>query len=504
MKVFTAEQIRQIDAYTIANEPVKSIDLMERAAFALCDWFRINIDRGSRICIVTGPGNNGGDGLALARLLFGNGYLPEVLNIRFTERVSEDWTINMQRLREITGIKFTDVSTLNDLPFFYQDDIVVDAIFGTGLTRHAAGLTGHVIKKINDSDARIISVDIPSGLFSEDNSDNDHDSVIQADITLSFQFPKLSFLFPENEIYTGVFHLLPIGLHDKIIREMETGTSLVSSSLVSSIIKRRRKFDHKGRFGHGLMVAGSCGKAGAAVLSTLAALRTGIGLVTAHVSKPVGDIIHAAVPEAMIQYDQSDVLISEVYNLEKYDAVGLGPGIGTKPNTRKAVRNLIAGWKGPMVIDADGLNIIGEEKDLLKELSPNTILTPHPGEFARLAGDFSDGYARLKAQIELSIETGSIILLKGAFSSIAVPDGRVWFNTTGNPGMATAGSGDVLTGMILGMLARGYNPVDAAIAAVYLHGLAGDIAAGVTGQESLIASDIINNIGNAFKKTETR
>ncbi|HUS87226.1 MAG TPA: NAD(P)H-hydrate dehydratase [Bacteroidales bacterium] len=502
MKIFSAEQIRQIDAYTIANEPVKSIDLMERAAVALYDWFSMNIDRGSRICIVTGPGNNGGDGLALARLLYENGYIPEVINIRFGDKVTEDWAINRNRLGETKGIKFTDISTGDDFPFFYQDDIVVDAIFGTGLTRPAAGLPGEVIKKINDSDARIISIDIPSGMFSEDNSSNDYGYIIKADVTLSFQFPKLSFLFPENGEYTGAFHILPIGLHAKIIREMETNISLVSSSLIGSIIKRRGKFDHKGRFGHGLMIAGSCGKAGAAVLSTLAALRTGIGLITAHVPKPVGDIIHASVPEAMVQCDQSDVLVSEVYNLEKYDAVGIGPGIGTKPNTRKALRKLIDEWKGPMVIDADGLNIIGEEKDLLQKLSPNTILTPHPGEFARLAGDFSNGYARLNAQIKLSKETGSVILLKGAFTSISVPDGRLWFNTTGNPGMATAGSGDVLTGMILGMLSRGYNTVDAAIAAVYLHGLAGDIAAGVTGQESLIASDIINNIGNAFKKTE--
>lgn len=502
MKLFTSEQIRHIDSYTIANEPVKSIDLMERAAGALFAWFIENIERTRKIIVLAGPGNNGGDGLALSRLLAESDYRVEVYHICFTDKYSVDRMVNYERLTEQALVEIKTINTIDELPYFSSEEVLVDSIFGTGLTRPATGLAAEVISRINESDNLIVSVDIPSGLFGEDNSANTAHSIIRAKHTLSFQFPKLSFFFAGNHQFVGKYHILPIGLHPSIIRDTMSVYNIIDDSLVASIVRLRKKFDHKGVFGHGLMVAGSCGKTGAAVLSSLAALRTGIGLLTTHVPRSSADIIHTSVPETMVQCDQSDILISEIYDTEKYSAIGIGPGLGTKPNTGRAVSELLKKYHGPLVIDADALNIISENKELLRNLPENAILTPHPGEFARLSGSEDSGFRILQKQIELSVKYNCIIILKGANTSISLSDGRVWFNSTGNPGMATAGSGDVLTGMILSMLAQGYTPADSAIAAVYLHGLAGDIAAEKNAYESLIASDIIHNIGKSFRRVK--
>lgn len=498
MKLFTSEAIRKIDAFTIENEPVKSIDLMERAALALHRWFLGNIEKTERIKIFAGPGNNGGDGLALARHLIEARYPVEIFIVSPDTKSSADRDTNLERLIAAGVDEIREIGSIGDMSFIGEDDIVVDAIFGTGLTRPAEGLFAVVIDKINHSGARVVAIDIPSGLFGEDNSLNNPESIVRADITLSFQFPKISFMFPENEKFTGKFEVLPIALHPMGIASEKSRFHMTGGDWVASVLKRRKRFDHKGIYGHGLMVAGSCGKAGAAVLSCRAALRSGIGLLTAHVPHPVGDIIHMASPETMIRCDQSDVLVSEITNLEGFDAVGMGPGIGTKPNTAKALKGLLESWNGALVLDADAINIISANRELLGKLPVGTILTPHPGEFARLAGEYEDSYSRLMAQSELADQTNTIIVLKGAFTSIALPGGDIWFNPTGNPGMATAGSGDVLSGIIMSLLAQGYTSAWAAIAGVYIHGLAGDIAAEKKGYESLIASDIIDNIGESF------
>jgi NAD(P)H-hydrate epimerase len=471
---------------------------MERAAFALFKWFEKSIERSYKILIFVGPGNNGGDGLALARHLLLNRYDVEVIMVNCNTNRSSDWEINFDRLQNLDQVSVVELKKIGNFPPLNQESIVVDALLGTGLTRTVEGLLSEVIWKINSSGCRVISVDIPTGLFSEDNSSNPGDSIVRANTTLSFQFPKISFLFPENEIYTGAFEILPIGLHQSIIDGEPTRFYMTDRLYLNNILYKRGRFDHKGRFGHGLVVAGSCGKAGAAILASRAAMRTGSGLITAHVSKPVGDLIHAAIPEVMVQCDQSDVMISEVYNLNLYNAICIGPGIGTKPNTVKAVSTLLENWDGALIVDADAINIISGNRELLSAFPAGAILTPHPGEFSRLAGDFDDSYSRLIVQSELATQTNAIIVLKGAFTSIAFPGGDVWFNPTGNPGMATAGSGDVLSGIILSLLAQGYTSAQSAIAGVYIHGLAGDIAAEKIGVESLIASDIIDNIGNAF------
>jgi len=500
MKIFRTDQIKRIDELTILNEPVRSVDLMERAAEQLLRWIVRNFDRTRRMLVFTGPGNNGGDGLALARLLSANRFVAEVFNVKISDKTSDDWNFNYQRLINETPVIFNSLENSKQFPFVGHDDIIIDAIFGSGLTRPVTGLASEIIKKINHSGSVVVSVDIPSGLFGEDNSANDPDSIVKAGYTLSFEFPKLSFMFPENARYTGEWTILPIGLHKGAVMSAETPYYFIEEDFVSSLLKKRQKFDHKGKFGHGLLVAGSYGRIGAAVLSAKAALKTGMGLLTCHVPGCGYQILQSTVPEAMVRTDKDDSKVTEIGGTDIYDSLGIGPGIGTGEETQKALHSFLLNRNKPIVIDADGLNILGMNSKWLSALSENCVLTPHLKEFDRIAGNSGNSYARLERQIEFSSRYNCVVLLKGAYSSVVTPDGKVSFNSTGNPGMATAGSGDVLTGIILSLLAQGYQPGTAAIVGAYLHGLAGDIAASETGMEALTASDIIENIGNAFLK----
>jgi hydroxyethylthiazole kinase-like uncharacterized protein yjeF len=497
MKIFTSSQIKLIDSFTIENEPVKSVNLMERAAHKLLQWIMSHFNRPAHFLIFTGPGNNGGDGLALARLLKENRYDVEIYNVRVTDKVSDDWKINFGRVEEC-GIPFTDIRSIEEFPMICANDIIADAIFGSGLTRPADGLAGDVIRKINNSGNVVIAVDIPSGLFAEDNNRNVPENIIKADHTLSFQFPKLSFLFAENYCYTGEWHLLPIGLHPSCIGVTATPYYYIERKEVKALLKKRNKFDHKGNFGHSLLIAGSKGKMGAAVLAARAALRTGTGLITCHIPQEGINILQTSVSEAMVSPDKNNEIISSLTDLSPFDTIGIGPGIGTAKETENILKKVLSDFNKPVVIDADALNIIGRNKDLLLLIPAYSILTPHPKEFERIAGVTSNTYDRLLAQISFSERYNCIVVLKGANTSVSLPDGKVFFNSTGNPGMATGGSGDVLTGIILSLLAQGYSPENAAIAGVFLHGLAGDIAAEKCCYESLIASDIIENISNAY------
>jgi ADP-dependent NAD(P)H-hydrate dehydratase / NAD(P)H-hydrate epimerase len=498
MKIFSSDQIKKIDSYTIENEPVKSIDLMERAAHKLLEWLMQHYERPAHFIIFAGPGNNGGDGLALARLLKENRYDVEIHYISFTDKVSEDWNINFQRLEQLKDIQFNKLSSAEQFPLICAEDIIIDAIFGSGLTRPVDDLAGEVIRKINNSGNLVISIDIPSGLFSDDNSRNSHENIVRANHTLSFQYPKLAFLFAENNSYTGEWHLLPIGLHPASLRDTITPYFLIDEKEISPLLTIRNKFDHKGRFGHGLMIAGSMGRIGAAILSAKAALRTGIGLLTCHVPGDGRNVIHTSVCEAMVSTDENNEIITNLPDLTPYNAIGIGPGMGTDHSTQKVVNKLLSDNIAPLVLDADAINILGLNKEWLSYLHAGSILTPHPREFERILGPTTNSYERLMAQISFSDKYNCVVVLKGAHTSVSLPDGRVFFNTTGNPGMATGGSGDVLTGMILSLLAQGYSPENAAITGVFLHGLAGDIAAEKSCFESLIASDIIENIANAF------
>jgi hydroxyethylthiazole kinase-like uncharacterized protein yjeF len=500
MKLFRNDQIKQIDESTIKGEPITSIDLMERAAGQLLRWYLTKFDRSCRVYIFVGPGNNGGDGLALSRMLASNRYDTEVHYVDFTEKTSGDWKINLARLKTETNVAVNYLTVVGQLPVISSRDIIIDAIFGTGLTRPVEGLAGEVIKYINRSDATVISIDIPSGLFCEDNTLNNYEYVISADYTLSFHFPKLSFMFAENAYYLGEWVVLPIGLDDNAIRNTFSPYKLLENSSVERLLKTRKKFDHKGTFGHGLLFSGSIGKMGAAVLGARAALRTGLGLITCHVPVSGVIIVQSAVPEAMVQPDRNERHISEIANTDAFTAVGIGPGIGTEPECQRVLHRLLEESRKPVVIDADALNILSLNKEWLSLIPEGAILTPHPKEFERLAGESENSFHRLNKQIEFSKEHKCIIVLKGAHTSVSTPEGNVFFNSTGNPGMATAGSGDVLTGIILSLLAQDYSPENAAITGVYLHGMAGDIAAEESCFESIIATDIINCIGKAFNR----
>jgi ADP-dependent NAD(P)H-hydrate dehydratase / NAD(P)H-hydrate epimerase len=500
MKFFRTDQVKEIDEYTIKHEPISSINLMERAAGGLYNWISERFERSKRIIIFAGPGNNGGDGLALARMLLRNRYNVVVYYVEFTEKVSPDWAINRVRLEEVDKEAFKHLKSFDHFPVLIPGDIIIDAIFGSGLTRPAEGLAAEVIKSINNSDSTVISIDTPSGLAGENNEGNTYDGVVKADYTLSFQFPKLSFMFAENVSYVGDFTILPIGLKYDESDLIKSPYTYLENSNIFSLLKKRSKFDHKGNFGHGLLVAGSFGKMGAAVLGAKAALRTGIGLITCHLPFCGTDIVQSAIPEAMVQADKSEKYISEILNADSYSAIGIGPGLGKDPDSQKALFLLLKEFKKPMVFDADALNILSLNKEWLALLSASTILTPHLKEFERFAGESTSGYSRLTKQIEFSKKYNCLIVLKGANTSITTPEGKVFFNSTGNPGMAKGGSGDVLTGIILSLLAQGYSPEDAAVTGVYLHGLAADIAVEESCYESIIASDIINNIGKAFNR----
>jgi ADP-dependent NAD(P)H-hydrate dehydratase / NAD(P)H-hydrate epimerase len=500
IKIFRSAQIKAIDEFTIQNEPITSLNLMERASSELFNRIAPTVDRNDEIVVFAGTGNNGGDGLAIARMLKLASYRVVVYVVKLSQSASGEWKENLKRFNDLGGTGASLIEEPNSIPIIPASAIVIDAIFGSGLTRSPEGLAAAVIRTINSSGARVIAIDVPSGLAGEDNSSSDRESIVRVSRTLAIQFPRLSFMFPENFQFTGEWSVVPIGLHPHAIASTETPFYYTDSTLVASFLKSRRKSDHKGDFGHALLIAGSKGKMGAAILSARAALRSGVGLLTCHIPDSGNDIMQIAVPEAMTEPDQSDLHISEIPDPHRYDGIAIGPGVGTTAKAQKALHKLLTDYGGPLVVDADAINMLGMNCQWLDLLPVNSILTPHPKEFSRIAGASSNGYVRLLNQIDFSQKHKCIVVLKGSHTSVTLPDGRVFFNSTGNPGMATAGSGDVLTGIILGLLAQGYEPEKAAITAVYLHGLAGDIATSQKCEESIIASDITETIFAAYTR----
>lgn len=498
MKIFTAKQVAEIDVYTIEHESISSIDLMERAAGEICKWIIDRFPAPQNCKIFVGPGNNGGDGLALARMLADKNYAVEVFVLRISDKLSVDAEVNLERIRILKTLDLYEMSSIEFMPWLFKDDIVIDAIFGSGLSRPLEGLAIDVVKAINASNANVISIDIPSGLMGEDNSKNNLRGIIRADFTLSFQFAKLAFLFPENAIYVGEWEIISIGLHPDIISSKTTAYKILSREFVKSLLMARKKFDHKGTYGHGLLISGSYGKMGAAILASRASLRSGIGLLTSHIPRLGYQIMQTAVPEAMVSIDRSDIIFTEYPELSQFKAVAIGPGIDKKQNSFRAMVDLLKDVKVPMVIDADAINIISEHPELKRELPMGSIFTPHVKEFERLVGKNSDSYTRNCMQREFAKEHGLTLMLKGAYTAICCPEGSCYFNPTGNPGMATAGSGDVLTGIILSLLSQGYSSHIAAIIGAYLHGLAGDLASVDVGVEALTASDIIDYLPKAW------
>lgn len=497
MKLLSAAQIRQWDQYTIKHEPVTSTNLMERAAKACTRWILQNI-LADNFYIFCGKGNNGGDGLAIARMLHNAGKQCHVFVAEPDAKGSHDFKINFNHLHQLKSVPITLLKGDGDYPTLPPGAVIIDALIGTGLNRKLEGNVARLVNYINDSGSTILSIDIPSGLQSEASSIGN--AVIQAEHTLTFQCLKLAFLMPENERYFGQVHILDINLHPDFIDTIETKFQLVNKSKCQSVLNPRRKFAHKGNFGHSLLIAGSYGKMGAAVLAAKACTKSGTGLVTCHTPKCGINILQTTVPEAMCSIDAEEESVSELPDdLSKYSAIGLGPGIGTTDQVIYLVQNLIAKTEQPLIFDADALNILAARKELLRKLPENTIITPHPKEFERLFGENLTDYEKIEMALTKAAELKIIIVLKGHYSCIATSSGKAFFNFTGNAGMATGGSGDVLTGIITGFLAQGYSPVNAAIAGVFLHGLAGDLAAGIHSMEAMTACDIIDMMGKAFK-----
>jgi NAD(P)H-hydrate epimerase len=500
MKIFKSAQIREADAFTIANEPVSSIELMERAASGLVSEIIKLYQYDTIFIIFCGPGNNGGDGLALARLLTEKKYSVEVFIPKISNRFSDDFTINFNRLKQFKNIEIFEISDKNSFPKFQKNTVIIDALFGSGLTRPLSGFSCEIVDFLNNSGCEIVSVDIPSGLSGEENFE-ENKTVIKAAYTLTFEFPFLSFFLPENEDFIGDFKIIPIGIHPEFIKKTETEYFYIEKDEIQSKLKKRKKFSHKGNYGHGLLLAGSYGKAGACTLATRSCLRTGIGLLTAHVPKCNYQIQQITNPEAMLTIDAEENFIAELPDLSKYNAAAIGPGIGFSKKTKFLLKDLILNFKHPIVFDADAITILGENKNWLAEIPENSVFTPHPKEFERLVGTSENNFQRNRMQIEFSKKYKCFVVLKGAYSSISTPDGKCFFNSAGNPGMAKGGSGDVLTGMILAMLAQNYLPEDAVLLSVYFHGLAGDLAAEKLGQISMTSADLCDFISKAFTKT---
>lgn len=503
MKIFETRQIREIDEYTIRNEPVSSDGLMERAAMGCAAWIMENFSPEYSILVFTGPGNNGGDGWAIARLLADQGYGNiRLYHLQISHILSPDAETNRQRLISQNKVRVLEISEASAFPEILKKDVIIDALFGSGISRPLEGLPAALVKHINAAECRVISVDIPSGLMGENNTGNPESGIIKASETLTFQFPKRSFFFAENSEYTGNWHIIPIGLHPGIIAEMQTAYYYVTHADINKILKKRNRFSHKGNFGHALLIAGSYGMTGAAILSARACLRSGAGLVTAHIPLSGYPIMQGAVPEVICSIDKSPRYFTGCSVDKRYTSLGIGPGMGTAPETVTAFASLLETISQPLVLDADALNILAADPELLALVPENTILTPHPGEFDRIAGETTNGYNRNLRASQLAVENKLVVVLKGAYTAVLLPDGRCFFNSTGNPGMATGGSGDVLTGIVLALLSQGYQPADAALLGTYIHGLAGDLAASENGQQAMIASDIIDNLGKAFLKFE--
>lgn len=501
MKVFSQRQIKELENYTIENEPIAAIDLMERAAKKVAATIIKHYDNSRGIIVFAGPGNNGGDALATARLLALENYKVEVYLFNPNDHLSADCEANKQRLDALPNISFNEVTSKFEPPQLNNDDIIIDGLFGIGLNKPLSGGFAALVQFINTAAVEIIAIDMPSGLFCNDNSDNDKRNIIRATRTITSHSPKLSQLLVDNQEYIGKLEVVDIGLSEEKSKELYSDFEIVEAEQVAAMIKSRNAFGHKGSFGHALLIAGHYGMAGAAVLAAKASLRSGLGKLTLHTPIKNNDILQTAIPEAILSHDFSETIFTTAVSSDAYNAICLGPGLGKEPDTALAVlEQLQMSKKVPLVVDADALNILGEHKSWLQELPPATILTPHPAEFRRIQSGSTDAFTLLVDAQTLAQRLNIIVILKGHYTAICTPNGKTFFNPTGNSGMATAGSGDVLSGIITSLLAQQYSPLEASLLGVYFHGLAGDLAQADLEEECLIASDIIKYLPLAFKQ----
>jgi NAD(P)H-hydrate epimerase len=492
MKLLSAQQIHQWDAYTIEHEPVSSIDLMERAATKCTDFILERYLATQQVKVFCGKGNNGGDGLAIARQLIDNGFQPSVYILEFGAKGTDDFQANLHRLHQATSSIYF-IQSEEFFPVIEKEDLVLDALFGSGLNRPLLDLSAALVNHINNAGATAIAIDVPSGMYIDKSCKGD--AVIKATFTLTFQNTKLCFLLAENAGFFGKVYALDIGLLPGFLQQTQTIFEVIDKRQVANIIKPRDAFAHKGKFGHTLLIAGNKGKMGAALLSAKACLRSGAGLVTVNIPENLVNIVQTALPEAMCNTRQEEI------DWQHFTTIGIGPGLGTKEDAVKPLKEVLANYMKAIVIDADALNILAENKNWLNQITEGSVVTPHPKEFERLFGTFANEMDRINKTIELSAQYPFTIVLKGHHTLVA-SGGRGWFNNTGNAGLAKGGSGDVLTGIISALISQGYSGLQAAQCGVYLHGLAADLALQQQSQESMIAGDIIERLGEAFYEVQ--
>ncbi|WP_347374679.1 NAD(P)H-hydrate dehydratase [Aequorivita sp. Q41] len=497
MKIFSSEQLYEADTITIENQNSTSEALVERAGTQVFNWLHQRL-RGAQapIRVFCGIGNNGGDGLVVGRLLIAHGYNVTIYIVNCSDKRSKNFLLNYDKIKNITKNWPHLMKGETDFPAINPDDIIVDAIFGIGLNRCPDGWVKKLIQHINVSKTFKLAIDIPSGLF-PNSAVKDKEAILKANYTLTFQTPKLAFFLPETAPYISNFDILDIGLDRTFLNTTEALAQLISKIEAQRFYQAREKFGHKGTYGHTLIVAGSYGKIGAAVLSATAAFRIGAGMVTSFTPKCGYTILQTAIPEAMVITDPQEEFISAISIDFKPSAIAVGMGIGKNPATVEALKNLFKTQNVPFVIDADALNSISEDKEVLTLLPKHSILTPHPGELKRLIGEWQDDYEKLEKTKEFSKKHEVVVVIKGAYSIIVYGE-KLYINTSGNPGMATAGSGDALSGVIVGLLSQGYDPLLASVFGVYMHGSAGDIALSKMGYEAIMAGDIIDNLAGAY------
>jgi len=497
VKIFSKEQIYEADRITVEKQQITSADLMERAGIQIFNWINLRMEGAQvPIHVFCGIGNNGGDGLVLSRHLITHGYNVITYVVNCSDKRSKDFLINYDRIKNVTKDWPILLSCKEEFPTIGQDDIIVDAVFGIGLNRQADDWVKTLFQHFRTSKAFTLSIDIPSGLYL-DKIPEDENGVVWADFTLSFQTTKLVFFLPETAKYSIQWEILDIGLDTEYLMTTETEVELIGKYEVLPIYKPRNKFDHKGTFGHSLIIGGSYGKIGAALLAGKAALKTGAGLVTAFIPKCGYSVLQSAFPEAMVITDAHEEIITNIEFEIEPNVIGIGVGVGTNIKTVNAFEAFLKENKSPLVIDADGLNILSKKKSLLKLLPKESVLTPHPKELERLIGKWTDDFDKLKKTKAFSKKYHIIVVIKGA-NTITVFNDRFHINTTGNPGLATAGSGDVLTGVITGLISQGYEPLAATVFGIYLHGKSADIAIETYGYQSLIASNVIDHIKDAY------
>ncbi len=498
MKIFSKEQIRDGDKLTTKREGISFNELMERAGIGIFNWLHTRM-QGAQVPIhvFCGIGNNGGDGLVVARHLITHGYNVQAYVANCSDKRSKDFLVNYDRIKNVTKNWPLLLTCKEEFPEIHHDDIIVDSVFGIGLNRPVDDWVKQLFQHFKASRAFTLSVDMPSGLFC-DKVPEDENAVVYANHTLSFQSPKLVFFLPQTAKYTLQWEALDIGIDPEFLFTTETEVELIGKFEVLPMYRPRDKFSHKGNFGHAMILGGSYGKMGAVVLSGRAVMAAGAGLLTNYIPKSGYIILQTALPEAMAVMDAEEEIISNIVFDVEPTVIGMGMGMGTNKKTAIALESFLKSNKTPLVVDADALNIIAKKKTLLKLLPKHSVLTPHVKELERLIGKWTDDFDKIKKTKALAKKYDLVIVIKGAHT-ITVFNEKLYINSTGNPALSTAGSGDVLTGIITGLISQGYEPNVAAIFGVYLHGKSADIGLADHGYEAFIASDIIGYLGEAYK-----